>query len=79
MPGQSPFRPGTPSEHIQSSTIGNYALEHGMPETLDPLPKVWIEGGDEAEPVLTSAKYDPYLRTVGKQRSSALSDVSRPM
>jgi cleavage and polyadenylation specificity factor subunit 4 len=46
----------------------NYALEHGIPETLDPLPyrkagSVFATG-DEAEPVLTSAKHDPRLRTV---------------
>jgi cleavage and polyadenylation specificity factor subunit 4 len=45
-----------------------YALEHGIPETLDPLPyrkagSVFATG-DEAEPVLTSAKNDPRLRTV---------------
>ena len=47
----------------------NFALEHGIPETLDPLPyrksgSVFAEGGEEAEPVLTSAKHDPRLRTV---------------
>lgn len=46
----------------------NYALEHGIPETLDPLPyrkagSVFATG-EEAEPVLTSAKNDPRLRTV---------------
>ncbi|EEC42902.1 hypothetical protein PHATRDRAFT_50624 [Phaeodactylum tricornutum CCAP 1055/1] len=46
----------------------NFALEHGIPETLDPLP-YRKEGsvfatGDEAKPVLTSAKHDPRLRTV---------------
>jgi hypothetical protein len=46
----------------------NYALEHGIPETLDPLSyrkagSVFATG-EEAEPVLTSAKYDPRLRTV---------------
>jgi cleavage and polyadenylation specificity factor subunit 4 len=45
-----------------------YALEHGIPETLDPLPyrkagSVFATG-DEAEPILTSAKNDPRLRTV---------------
>ena len=45
-----------------------YALEHGIPETLDPLPyrkagSVFATG-EEAEPVLTSAKHDPRLRTV---------------
>lgn len=44
-------------------------MEHGIPETLDPLPyrksgSVFAEGGEEAEPVLTSAKHDPRLRTV---------------
>jgi cleavage and polyadenylation specificity factor subunit 4 len=46
----------------------NYALKHGIPETLDPLPyrkagSVFCDG-EEAEPVLTSAKNDPRLRTV---------------
>eukprot|EP00560_Eucampia_antarctica_P006014 CAMPEP_0197824334 /NCGR_PEP_ID=MMETSP1437-20131217/1593_1 /TAXON_ID=49252 ORGANISM="Eucampia antarctica, Strain CCMP1452" /NCGR_SAMPLE_ID=MMETSP1437 /ASSEMBLY_ACC=CAM_ASM_001096 /LENGTH=627 /DNA_ID=CAMNT_0043423919 /DNA_START=71 /DNA_END=1954 /DNA_ORIENTATION=+ len=46
----------------------NYALEHGIPETLDPLPyrkagSVFATG-EEAEPVMTSAKNDPRLRTV---------------
>ena len=46
----------------------NFALEHGIPQTLDPLPyrkagSVFATG-DEAEPVLTSAKNDPRLRTV---------------
>jgi cleavage and polyadenylation specificity factor subunit 4 len=46
----------------------DYALKHGIPETLDPLPyrkagSVFADG-EEAAPVLTSAKYDPRLRTV---------------
>ena len=46
----------------------DYALEHGIPETLDPLPyrkagSVFATG-EEAEPVMTSAKHDPRLRTV---------------
>ncbi|CAB9503980.1 30-kDa cleavage and polyadenylation specificity factor 30 [Seminavis robusta] len=46
----------------------DYALKHGIPDTLDPLPyrkagSVFATG-DEAEPVLTSAKHDPRLRTV---------------
>jgi cleavage and polyadenylation specificity factor subunit 4 len=46
----------------------NYALEYGIPETLDPLPyrkagSVFATG-EEAEPILTSAKNDPRLRTV---------------
>jgi cleavage and polyadenylation specificity factor subunit 4 len=46
----------------------NYALQHGIPETLDPLPyrkagSVFATG-EESEPVLTSAKHDPRLRTV---------------
>lgn len=45
-----------------------YALEHGIPETIDPLPyrkagSVFATG-EEAEPQLTSAKNDPRLRTV---------------
>mmetsp|Transcript_16216 Transcript_16216/g.24031 ORF Transcript_16216/g.24031 Transcript_16216/m.24031 type:complete len:643 (-) Transcript_16216:493-2421(-) len=45
-----------------------FALEHGIPETLDPLPyrkagSVFATG-EEAEPVMTSAKHDPRLRTV---------------
>ena len=44
-----------------------YALEHGIPDTLDPLPyrktgSVFSE--ETEEPVLTSAKHDPRLRTV---------------
>ncbi|GKY96075.1 hypothetical protein MPSEU_000567700 [Mayamaea pseudoterrestris] len=48
----------------------DYALKHGIPETLDPLPyrksgSVFGQEGEEnLEPVLTSAKYDPRLRTV---------------
>jgi cleavage and polyadenylation specificity factor subunit 4 len=46
----------------------NYALEHGIPQTLDPLPYRKAGSvfgtGEEAEPVLTSAKNDPRLRTV---------------
>ncbi|KAL7576038.1 hypothetical protein ACA910_000825 [Epithemia clementina (nom. ined.)] len=46
----------------------NYVLEHGIPETLDPLPYRKAGSvfgtGEEAEPVLTSAKHDPRLRTV---------------
>jgi len=45
-----------------------YVLEHGIPETLDPLPYRKAGSvfaiGDDAEPVLTSAKNDPRLRTV---------------
>lgn len=46
----------------------NYALTHGIPDTLDPLPyrktgSVFATG-EEAEPILTSAKHDPRLRTV---------------
>lgn len=45
-----------------------YALEHGIPATLDPLPyrkagSVFATG-EESEPVMTSAKHDPRLRTV---------------
>jgi cleavage and polyadenylation specificity factor subunit 4 len=55
--------------HTVEYDFENYALEHGIPETLDPLPyrksgSVFAEGGEEAEPVLTSAKHDPRLRTV---------------
>ena len=61
-----------PSDPFTPSTIEydfeEYALEHGIPETLDPLPyrkagSVFATG-EEAEPVLTSAKHDPRLRTV---------------
>jgi cleavage and polyadenylation specificity factor subunit 4 len=43
-----------------------FALEHGIPETLDPLPyrKVGSVFADDAEATLTSAKNDPRLRTV---------------
>ena len=58
--------------HTIEYDFENYALEHGIPETLDPLPyrksgSVFAEGGEEhdnLEPVLTSAKHDPRLRTV---------------
>jgi cleavage and polyadenylation specificity factor subunit 4 len=46
----------------------NYALQHGIPETLDPLPYrkagSVFASGEEGESVLTSAKHDPRLRTV---------------
>lgn len=46
----------------------NYALTHGIPETLDPLPYrktgSVFASGEEAETILTSAKHDPRLRTV---------------
>jgi cleavage and polyadenylation specificity factor subunit 4 len=46
----------------------DYALKHGIPEIVDPLPyrkagSVFATGED-AEPVMTSAKNDPRLRTV---------------
>ena len=46
----------------------DYVLKHGIPETVDPLPyrkagSVFATG-EEAEPVMTSAKNDPRLRTV---------------
>jgi len=46
----------------------DYALTQGIPETKDPLPyrksgSVFATG-EEAEPVFTSAKHDPRLRTV---------------
>mmetsp|Transcript_6680 Transcript_6680/g.7252 ORF Transcript_6680/g.7252 Transcript_6680/m.7252 type:complete len:604 (+) Transcript_6680:104-1915(+) len=46
----------------------DYALKYGIPETIDPLPyrkagSVFATG-EEAEPVMTSAKNDPRLRTV---------------
>ena len=44
----------------------NYAQKHGIPERLDPLP--YLKSGslfhDRDEPILTSAKHDPRLRTV---------------
>ena len=61
-----------PKEPVTIDTIEydfeDYALKHGIPETLDPLPyrkagSVFATG-EEAEPVLTSAKHDPRLRTV---------------
>ena len=47
----------------------DFALEHGIPQTLDPLPyrktgSVFATTEEEAEPQLTSAKNDPRLRTV---------------
>lgn len=46
----------------------DYALTHGIPDTVDPLPyrkagSVFATG-EEAEPQVTSAKNDPRLRTV---------------
>ena len=46
----------------------DFALTHGIPETIDPLPyrkagSVFATGED-AEAVVTSAKHDPRLRTV---------------
>eukprot|EP00429_Kryptoperidinium_foliaceum_P037267 CAMPEP_0176159682 /NCGR_PEP_ID=MMETSP0120_2-20121206/81690_1 /TAXON_ID=160619 /ORGANISM="Kryptoperidinium foliaceum, Strain CCMP 1326" /LENGTH=79 /DNA_ID=CAMNT_0017497113 /DNA_START=14 /DNA_END=250 /DNA_ORIENTATION=- len=60
---QDPFTPDTLEYDFEE-----FALEHGIPETLDPLPyrkagSVFATG-EEAEPVLTSAKHDPRLRTV---------------
>ena len=61
-----------PQDPVTADTIEydfeDFALTHGIPETLDPLPyrkagSVFATG-DEAEPVLTSAKHDPRLRTV---------------
>lgn len=71
-PANNPSNSLLPSDPFTPSTIEydfeEYALEHGIPETLDPLPyrkagSVFATG-DEAEPVLTSAKHDPRLRTV---------------
>ena len=46
----------------------DFALKHGIPETLDPLPyrkSGSVFGtGEEAQPQITSAKHDPRLRTV---------------
>eukprot|EP00934_Nitzschia_sp_Nitz4_P005765 Nitzschia sp. Nitz4//scaffold230_size58257//14545//16477//NITZ4_006476-RA/size58257-augustus-gene-0.2-mRNA-1//1//CDS//3329543235//5755//frame0 len=60
---KDPFTPSTIEYDFE-----DFALEHGIPETLDPLPyrkagSVFATG-EEAEPVLTSAKHDPRLRTV---------------
>lgn len=57
-----------PSVTMVQYDFEQYALEHGIPETLDPLPyrkagSVFATG-EEAEPVMTSAKHDPRLRTV---------------
>ena len=76
MPSLLPQDPITPN--TVEYDFEEYALEHGIPETLDPLPyrktgSVFAEGGGgggggeetaSAEPVLTSAKHDPRLRTV---------------
>ena len=55
------------ADHVEYD-FENYVLEHGIPETLDPLPYRKAGSvfgtGEEAEPVLTSAKHDPRLRTV---------------
>ena len=69
MTGSKPLlpKPSLSADMIEYD-FENYALEHGIPETLDPLPyrkagSVFATG-EEAEPVLTSAKNDPRLRTV---------------
>lgn len=59
---QDPVTPNTVEYDFEE-----YALEHGIPDTLDPLPyrkAGSVFGTEEAEPVLTSAKHDPRLRTV---------------
>ena len=59
---QDPITPNTVEYDFEE-----YALEHGIPDTLDPLPyrkAGSVFGTEEAEPVLTSAKHDPRLRTV---------------
>ncbi len=67
--GPSPLLPPPPlTVDMIQYDFEEYALEHGIPETLDPLPyrktgSVFATG-EEAEPVLTSAKHDPRLRTV---------------
>lgn len=62
-----------PEEPVTVDTVEydfeNYALEHGIPETLDPLPyrktgSVFGQDGDGVDSMLTSAKNDPRLRTV---------------
>jgi len=56
------------SIHQVEFDFEDYALKHGIPDTIDPLPyrkagSVFATG-DEAEPQVTSAKNDPRLRTV---------------
>lgn len=60
--------PPAPNVSMVNYDFEEYALEHGIPATLDPLPyrkagSVFATG-EEAEPVMTSAKHDPRLRTV---------------
>jgi len=62
------FHPRSLTVDMIDFDFENYALKHGIPETLDPLPyrkagSVFATG-EEAEPVLTTAKNDPRLRTV---------------
>jgi cleavage and polyadenylation specificity factor subunit 4 len=57
-----------PSIETVEYDFEDYALTQGIPETKDPLPyrksgSVFATGED-AEPVFTSAKHDPRLRTV---------------
>mmetsp|Transcript_8662 Transcript_8662/g.18505 ORF Transcript_8662/g.18505 Transcript_8662/m.18505 type:complete len:639 (-) Transcript_8662:260-2176(-) len=67
-PGKTILEPPPLTLNMVEYDFENYALTQGIPETLDPLPyrkagSVFATG-EEAEPVLTSAKHDPRLRTV---------------
>lgn len=67
-PGKTVLEPAPFTLQMVEYDFENFALTQGIPETLDPLPyrkagSVFATG-EEAEPVLTSAKHDPRLRTV---------------
>lgn len=67
--GPTPLLPPPPlTVDMIQYDFEEYALEHGIPETLDPLPyrktgSVFATG-EEAEPVLTSAKHGKYFKRV---------------
>lgn len=60
--------PPRPSVSAVEYDFENFALTHGIPETVDPLPYrkagSVFASGEDAEAVVTSAKHDPRLRTV---------------
>ncbi|EJK49944.1 hypothetical protein THAOC_31122 [Thalassiosira oceanica] len=66
--GQSVLEPAPMTASMVQYDFEDYALTKGIPDTLDPLPyrksgSVFATG-DDAVPTMTSAKYDPRLRTV---------------
>ena len=67
--GPKPLLPKNPLtvESIEYD-FEEYALTHGIPDTVDPLPYrkagSVFASGEDGEAQLTSAKHDPRLRTV---------------